>query len=47
MYRRFEIEILGVVARRAILPLEVQAGRQAGRQMGWGGEGWMGWGMAG
>ena len=34
VYRRFEIEILGVVARRAILPLEAQAGRQAGKQAG-------------
>ena len=31
---RFEIEILGVVARCAILPLEAQARRQAGRQAG-------------
>ena len=34
MYRRCEIEILGIVARRAMLPLEAQAGRPAGRQAG-------------
>ena len=34
VYRRFEIEILGIVARRTILPLEAQAGRKAGRQAG-------------
>ena len=27
VYQRFEIEILGIVARRAILPLEAQVGR--------------------
>ena len=51
VYRRIEIEIPIIVARRAILPLEAQTDRQAGRQAGrWSGvrkdgEGWgrVGW----
>ena len=37
VYRRFEIEILGIVECRAIFRLEAQAGRQAraSRHAGW------------